>query len=147
MKPLFSTDLLESCSTLIILITPAVVENPSLKDLLWLNSIISSGTAPSFQPEGQTPSIHTSALTHPQPPIHPHPSPPTPIQTNHSTPNPWPLRSQNLRKVTIGHHVGPSKVAAEGPSLHHLQDLHVSGEVGRNVMGRIGCPGTDGWIC
>ena len=130
---------------------PAVVENPTLKDLLWLNSIISSGTgenkkissgaAPSFptwpkwclslyefpqnptKPEGKTPSIHTSA----QRPIPTHP-PTHPNQPLHSHRDPF--ETKPSPKVTIGHHVGPSKVAAEGPSLHHLQHLHVSGVSG-----------------
>ena len=69
---------------------------------------------------------------HPSIPTHPHPPPSKP-----TTPLPTrdPFEAKTFAKVTIGHHVGPSKVAAEGPSLHHLQDLHVSGEVGRNVMG------------
>ena len=119
---------------------------------------ISSGTAASFptwpkwclslyefprnhtQAEGKTPSIHTSALTHPIPPSPSIPTHPTPIQTNHSTTRD-PFETKPSPKVTIRHHVGPSKVAAEGPSLHHLQHLHWRfGRFGR-TSGTVGCPG------
>ena len=34
-----------------------------------------------------------------------------------------PLYRRFHAKASIGHHVGPAKVAAEGPGFHHLQYL------------------------